>query len=88
MALPTILQQLGVSQPQMQQLSQIKNVVTTLKNIGNPHTIMQQMVQQRNPGLTKALDYVKQNGGDPKAAFEKLAAERGIDPREIESMLR
>lgn len=88
MALPTILQQLGVSQPQMQQLSQIKNVVTTLKNIGNPQAIMQQMAQQQNPGLTKALDYVKQNGGDPKAAFEKLAAERGIDPREIESMLR
>ena len=88
MALPTILQQLGVGQPQMQQLSQIKNVVTTLKNIGNPQAIMQQMAQQQNPGLTKALDYVKQNGGDPKAAFEKLAAERGIDPREIESMLR
>lgn len=36
----------------------------------------------------KALDYVKQNGGDPKAAFEKLAAEQGIDPAEIEKMIK
>lgn len=36
----------------------------------------------------QAIDYVKQHGNDPKAAFEALAKERGIDPNEIENMLK
>ena len=46
------------------------------------------MMSEINPQLTQALEYVKQNGGDPKTAFEKLAAEKGIDPAEIEQMFK
>lgn len=46
------------------------------------------MMQQRSPQLAQAMDYVRNHGNDPKAAFEALAKERGIDPAEIESMLK
>lgn len=46
------------------------------------------MMAQRNPQLQQAMDYVKNNGGDPKAAFEKLATEKGFDPAEIENMFK
>lgn len=38
--------------------------------------------------MQQAIDYVKQNGGDPKAAFQKLAEEKGIDPAEIEKLFK
>lgn len=46
------------------------------------------MMAQRNPQLQQAMDYVRNNGGDPKAAFQKLAAEKGFDPAEIEKMFK
>lgn len=49
---------------------------------------MQQLISQKNPQMMQAIKYVKDNGGDPKAAFEKLAAENGIDPAEIEQMFK
>ena len=54
----------------------------------NPQALLQQMLAQKNPQLQQALDYVQKNGGDPKAAFEKLAAEKGIDPAEVEQMFK
>jgi hypothetical protein len=38
---------------------------------------------QNNPALKQAIDYVNQNGGNPKEAFYKLAKERGVDPQTI-----
>lgn len=49
---------------------------------------MQQLITQKNPQMMQAIKYVQENGGDPKAAFEKLAAEKGINPAEIEQMLK
>ena len=88
MSLPAILQQLKTASPAAANLSQIKNLVNTMKNIGNPQALMQQMMSQKNPHLQQAINYVQQCGGDPKAAFEKLAAEKGIDPAEIEQMFK
>ena len=53
----------------------------------DPQAALHQMMQQRSPGMAQAMDYIKQHGGDPKKAFEALAAERGIDPAEITSMI-
>ena len=36
-----------------------------------------------NPQMKQVMDYVNANGGDPKAAFYKLAKEKGVDPEEI-----
>ena len=43
---------------------------------------MQQMMQN-NPAISKATEYIKQHGGDPKKAFETLCAEKGIDPSDL-----
>lgn len=34
------------------------------------------------------MDLINQSGGDPKAAFYKLAQEKGIDPQQILDMLK
>lgn len=43
---------------------------------------------QQKPTWQMVQDYVNQNGGDPKAAFFKLAQEKGVDPNFILNMLR
>ena len=37
-------------------------MISMMKNAGDPQALMQQMMQQNNPGLAKAMDYVKQHG--------------------------
>ena len=83
--LPQILQQLGANNPN---LAGIQNLAKTIKGLKNPQAYLEQMLAEKNPQLTQAMEYVKQNGGNPKAAFEKLAAERGINPADIEQMFK
>lgn len=59
-----------------------------MKNLKNPQAMFEQMIAQKNPQFMQAMDYVKQNGGDAKAAFEKLAAEQGINPDEVMKMFK
>ena len=56
--------------------------------MSNPETAIQNMIVQRNPAMAKAVQYVNECGGDPKAAFQKLAQENGFDAAEIESLMR
>lgn len=58
-----------------------------VKAAKNPQAMLQQMMSQNNPGMQKAMQYVQEHGNDPKAAFEALAKEQGIDPNEIMKML-
>lgn len=80
---PAILQMLSSNG-----LGQIRQIVQQFRSLSNPQAALQQMMQQRNPAMMQALDYVRQHGNDPKAAFQSLAQERGIDPAEIEKMMR
>ena len=80
---PAILQMLNG-----QNLGQIKQTISMFRSLSNPQTAMQQLIQQRNPAMMQALDYIKQHGNNPQAAFRALAQERGMDPAEIESMLK
>ena len=54
-----------------------------MKSAGNPQALFQQMLQQRSPQLQQAIDYVQKHGGDAKAACEALAAEKGIDLKDL-----
>lgn len=45
--------------------------------------MMFQRVMSQNPQMKNAMDYVNQNGGDPKEVFYKLANENGLNPEEI-----
>ena len=45
-----------------------------------------------NPGpmsqIRQAMDYVKNNGGDARTAFYKLAKQKGVDPESVLRSLR
>lgn len=41
-----------------------------------------------NPQYKQVMDYVRQNGGDPKAAFYKMAEEKGVNPEDILNQLK
>jgi hypothetical protein len=83
MALPQILQQLGTNSQQIPDLEPIRKTIQTLRSAKDPQALMQQMMMQRNPNMQKAMQYVREHGNDPKAAFENLAREKGFDPDEI-----
>lgn len=73
--------------PGVQNLGQIRNMVNLIKNAGNPQALLNNMISQ-NPQMKQAIQYVNDNGGNPKAAFEKLAKEKGIDPNEIQKIIQ
>ena len=58
-----------------------------LKNAGNPQAMLQQMMSN-NPQYAQIQKMISASGGDPKAAFYKLAEEKGIDPNEIINALK
>ena len=73
--------------PQTAGLAQIRATVDKLRALKSPEAAMQYMMQQNNPGMAQAMQYIKQHGGDAKSAFEALAKERGLDPGEIAAQL-
>lgn len=68
-------------------LSQIKSMMNMVRSAGNPQAMLQSMLQN-NPQMRQVMDIVNQSGGDPKAAFYKMAEEQGVDPEQVLSMLR
>lgn len=63
-------------------LFQIKNMFNLVKNSGNPQAMLQSLMN-KNPEMKNVMNIVQQSGGDPKAAFYKLAQEKGVDPNTI-----
>ena len=53
----------------------------------NPQAMLNQMMAN-NPQYKQVMDYVRQNGGDPKAAFYKMAEEKGVNPEDILNQLK
>ena len=58
-----------------------------LKSAGNPQAMLSQMMAN-NPQYAQVQELVKASGGDAKAAFYKLAQERGVDPNTIIDALK
>lgn len=58
-------------------------MIQQIKSLGNPQMMIQQMPQYK-----QVMDYVNQNGGDPKSAFYTKAKEMGIDPDQIIQAMR
>lgn len=71
----------------MANLKQIKDLMNVVQNAGNPTALLNTMMQ-RNPQIKQAMDFINENGGDPKAAFYKLAEQKGVDPEEVLKELR
>lgn len=68
-------------------LGQIKKMMGLVKNSNNPSAMLKTLAEQ-NPQVKNIMNYVNENGGDPKTAFYKLAKERGVDPSSILNMLK
>lgn len=68
-------------------LSQIKQMMNMVRSAGNPQAMLQS-IAQNNPQMKQVMNIVGQSGGDPKAAFYKMAEEKGVDPEQILSMLK
>ena len=49
---------------------------------------MLNQMMMNNPQYKEVMDYIKQNGGDAKAAFYKMAGEKGVNPDDILNQLR
>ena len=77
-----ILQTIG-----KQNLGQIKSMMNLVKTAGNPQAMINQLMQT-NPQMRNVMNYVNQNGGDPKRAFSQLAQQKGVDPDEILKLFR
>ena len=71
----------GMMNPNLKQMLQMLRVAR------NPQEMLSQMMQN-NPQYREIIDYIQQNGGDPKQAFYKKAQEMGVDPNEILSQLQ
>ena len=68
-------------------LDQIKQQISSLQSLGNPQLALNQLLA-KNPNMRQAMQYVQQNGGDPKQAMIKLAQEQGFDPQSIFDALK
>ena len=69
----------AASNPAMQGISQMAGMVQAAQN---PQAALSRMTQN-NPQMQQVMQYIQQNGGDPKAAFYALARQKGVDPNEI-----
>lgn len=76
-----------MNQPLLNNLQQIKEMMSLVQGASNPTIMMQNMISQ-NPKLKEIMNFVNQNGGDAKAAFYALAKQKGVDPEQVLSMLR
>ena len=64
-------------------IQQLRQMVGAMKSMTNPQAMLNSMIQQNNPALSQAMDYIKQHGGDAKAACEALAKEKGINLHDL-----
>ena len=60
----------------------VMGIVNTLLGSGDPAQAIKSL-SQTNPIVKDASDFVQQNGGDDKAAFYKLAEQKGVNPDEV-----
>jgi hypothetical protein len=66
-------------------MSKVKQMMGMVQNAQNPTAMMNQMITN-NPQFKQIMDVVKENGGDPKAAFYSMADKMGVDPQDILNM--
>lgn len=70
-------------QTQPNSLSEVYNKIRTSPN---PNKTMQELLAN-NPTFRQVMTYINQNGGNAKAAFYNLAAQKGVDPNTILNQL-
>ena len=61
--------------------------MNAMNMVRNPQNAVGNLLQN-NPQMRQVMEYVNANGGNPKAAFYKMAGEMGVDPEEVLKQLR
>ena len=81
---PQILQQLvgGIKIP-----PQIRQMISMIKGARNPQLLLSQLMQT-NPQMQQVMEILNQYGGDANKALNELAAQNGIDPKEIYELMK
>jgi len=77
---------LGV-QGNQKTINDAMQLYNSLKGNGNYMQTLEAM-SSTNPQIAQALDFIKQEGGDPKKAFYNLVSKSGIDASAILNMLK
>lgn len=62
-------------------------MMNMVRGASNPQLFLQQMIQ-KNPQLKDIMNYINENGGNPKKAFYEMAKAKGVNPDEILNMLK
>lgn len=73
--------------PQGSNTDKIKGLMTMAQMGRNPNQAFQTLLMS-NPNYKSVIDFINQNGGDPKTAFYKMAELKGVNPESILSQLR
>ncbi len=61
-----------------QQIQPVKQVLRQVMSLKNPQAMMNQMLMN-NPNIQQAMNFIKQSGNNPAAAFTALAKQKGVD---------
>ncbi len=83
--MPTSPNNTGIQPPA--NLAQIKMAMNLMKSGGNPQAMMGSFIQN-NPQYSQAYELINKHGGDAKAAFYDLAAQKGVDPNMVLNWLK
>lgn len=68
-------------------MQQIANTINQLKSMQNPQAFIQQL-SSRNPQAAQQIQQLINSGKNPKEACMNLMRQRGLDPAQIEQMIR
>ena len=79
----SLYQQLNPTKTQLpNNLSNIKQMMNTLKGVSNPQQRMATLAKN-NPQMKDVMTLVQNSGMPPKDLFYKMAQEKGVNPDEI-----
>ncbi len=68
-------------------MQQIANVINQAKGMQNPQAFIQQL-SAKNPQAAQQIQQLMQSGKNPKDIAMSIMRQRGINPAQIEQMIR
>ena len=73
--------------PQQKPVNSLSEMYNEVRNSPNPNKTMERLLYN-NPTFREIMTYISENGGNAKAAFYNMAAQKGIDPNSVLNKLR
>lgn len=70
-----------------QQSNSLFEMYKQVRNSNNPNQVMEKVLPNL-PKYKEIMQYIQNNGGDAKTAFYNMAAQKGVDPEKILTLLK